>query len=169
MLTRFGGLEFVPPAIAVRAYGKGWSTSAVSVNQAVYNDYVPMIYGTVWQSPKVVFARNDGNLTRMEVLLGIGQIQGVQTVLVNDVQIPIGVAGTNMTGTGWYNVETLGTRDGCFDPNFVDSGGAPAGDPYGSMAYLSVVVPNQLNNGSSLPSVEGLVQGLLVPVYAAAG
>ena len=169
MFTRFGGLEFVPPAIAVRAYGKGWSTSSISVNTALYNDYVPMIYGTVWQSPKVVFARNDGNLTRMEVILGIGQIQGVQTVLVNDVQIPLGVAGANMTGTGWYNVETLGTREGACDPNFVDSSGAPAGDPYGSMAYLSVVVPNQLNNGSSLPSVEVLVQGLLVPVYGTDG
>ena len=169
MFTRFGGLEFIPPAITVRAYGKGSSASAVSVNQAVYNGYVPMIYGTVWQSPIVVFARNDGNLTRMEVLLGIGQIQGVVTVLVNDVEIPLGVAGTNMTGTGWYNVETLGTRDGCLDPNFTDSTGAPAGDPYGSMAYLSVVVPNQLNNGTSLPSVEVLVQGLLVPVYGADG
>jgi hypothetical protein len=162
-------LEFVPPAITVRSYGKGSSISAVSVNQALYNDYVPMIYGTVWQSPIVTFARNDGNLTRMEALLGIGQIQGVLTVLVNDVEIPIGVNGTNMTGTGWYNVETLGTRDGCLDPNFTDSSGAPAGDPYGSMAYLSVVVPNQLNNGTSLPSVEALVQGLLVPVYAADG
>jgi hypothetical protein len=114
MFTRFGGLEFIPPAISVRSYGKGWSTSAVSINQALYNDYVPMIYGTVWQQPIVTFARNDGNLTRMEVLLGIGQIQGVLTVLVNDVEIPIGVSGTNMTGTGWYNVETLGTRDGAW-------------------------------------------------------
>ena len=169
MFSRFGGLEFVPPAITVRAYGKSSSTSAVSTNQALYNDYVPMIYGTVWQSPKVVFARNDGNLTRMEVLLGMGQIQDVLTVLVNDVQIPLGVAGANMTGTGWYNVETLGQRDGCCDPNFSDASGAPAGDPYGSMAYLSVVVPNQLNNGVSLPSVEVLVQGLLVPVYGTDG
>jgi hypothetical protein len=169
MFTRFGGLEFIPPAISVRSYGKGWSTSAVSINQALYNDYVPMIYGTVWQQPIITFARNDGNLTRMEVLLGIGQIQGVLTVLVNDVEIPIGVSGTNMTGTGWYNIETLGTRDGALDPNFTDSTGAPAGDPYGSMAYLSVVVPNQLNNGTSFPSVEVLVQGLLVPVYAADG
>src|SRR5579863_4055763 len=36
MLTRFGGLEFVPPAIAVRSYGKAWSSSALSVNQARY-------------------------------------------------------------------------------------------------------------------------------------
>jgi len=166
---RFGGIEYVPPVIAVRGYGKDWTTSALSVSQARYNDYVPMIYGTAWYEPLVVFARNDGNLTRMEVLLGIGQIQGVLTVLVNDVQIPLGVNGTNMTGTGWYNFLTPGTRDGAYDPNFTDSSGNPAGDPYGSMAYLAVVAPNQLNNGNSLPSVQVLVQGLIVPTYAADG
>jgi hypothetical protein len=112
MFTRFGGIEFVPSAISVRTYGKDWSTSAVSANQARYNDFVPMVYGTAWHTPTVVFARNDGNLTRMEVLLGVGEMQGVLTVLVNDVEIPLGVAGANMTGTGWYNVPTLGTRDG---------------------------------------------------------
>ncbi len=169
MLNRFGGLEFIPPAIAVRSYGKDWSTSAVAVNQARYNDFVPMVYGTAWYAPTVVFARNDGNLTRMEVLLGIGEMQGVLTVLVNDVEIPQGISGTNMTGTGWYNAMTLGTRDGNFDNNFLDASGRPAGDPYGSMAYLSVVVPNRLNSGSSLASVKVLAQGLRVPVYAADG
>jgi hypothetical protein len=169
MFMRFGGLEFVPPVIDVRGYGKDWTTSNLSVNQARYNDFVPMVYGTAWYKPEVVFARNDGNLTRMEVLLGIGQMQGVVTVLVSGVQIPLGVTGQNMTATGWYNVETLGTRDGALDPNFTNASGNPAGDPYGSMAYLSVVVPNQLNNGNSLPSVQVLVQGLLVPVYDANG
>jgi len=56
----------------VRGYGKDWTSSAVAVNQARYNDYVPMVYGTAWYYPPVVFARNDGNLTRMEVLLGVG-------------------------------------------------------------------------------------------------
>jgi hypothetical protein len=166
---RFGGIEYVPPVIAVRGYGKDWTTSALSVNQARYNDYVPMIYGTAWYEPLVVFARNDGNLTRMEVLLGIGQIQGVLTVLVNDVQIPVGVPCVNMTGTGWYNLLTPGTRDGAYDPNFTDSSGNPAGDPYGSMAYLAVVVPNSLNNGNSLATVQVLIQGLIVPTYAADG
>jgi hypothetical protein len=166
---RFGGIEYVPPVIAVRGYGKDWTTSALSVNQARYNDYIPMIYGTAWYEPLVVFARNDGNLTRMEVLLGIGQIQGVLTVLVNDVQIPVGVTGVNMTGTGWYNLLSPGTRDGAYDPNFTDSNGNPAGDPYGSMAYLAVVVPNALNNGNSLPTVQVLIQGLIVPTYAADG
>ena len=169
MFPRFGGLEFVPPVIAVRGYGKDWSTSSVAVNQARYNDFVPMVYGTAWYEPVVVFARNDGNLTRMEVLLGIGEMKGVLTVLVSGVEIPVGVPGTNMTGTGWYNIPTLGTRDGAFDGNFVDAGGNPAGDPYGSMAYLSLVVPNSLNDGNSLPTVQVLVQGLLVPVYAADG
>jgi hypothetical protein len=43
MSRRFGGLEYVPAAIAVRGYGKDWTTSAVSVNQARYNDFVPMV------------------------------------------------------------------------------------------------------------------------------
>jgi len=99
------------------------------------------------------------------VLLGIGLMQGVVTVLVNGIQIPLGVSGANMTGTGWYNVMTLGTRDGAFDPNFTDANGQPAGDPYGNMACLSVVVPNSISNGNSLPTVEVLIQGLLIPVY----
>jgi len=169
MFTRFGGIEFVPPTIAVRAYGKGWQASAVSVNQARYNDFVPMVYGTAWMSPLVVFARNDGNLTRMEVLVGIGPIQGILTVLVNDVEIPLGVAGQDMSGTGWYNIPTLGGRDGSFDLNFLDANGQPAGDPYGGMAYLVVVVPTRLSSGTSLPSVKVLVQGLILPTYGADG
>ena len=169
MFTRFGGLEYVPPVISVRGYGKDWTSSNLSVNQAQYNDFVPMVYGTAWYSPLIVFARNDGNLTRMEVLLGIGQMQGVITVLVNGIQIPLGITGQNMTATGWYNVVTLGTRTGVFDMNFTDSSGQLAGDPYGSMAYLAVVVPNQINNGNSLPSIQVLAQGLIVPTYNSDG
>jgi hypothetical protein len=170
MFGNFGGIEFVPPAISVRAYGaKSSQTSAVTVNAARYNDFVPMIYGTAWYTPPVVFGRNDGNLTRMEVLLGLGEIQGVLTVLVNDVEIPAGVSGTNMTGTGWYNIPALGTRTGAFDLNFLDGSGQPAGDPYGSMAYLSVVVPNRISNGTTLPKVTVLAQGLKLPVYGGDG
>src|SRR5665811_2617403 len=93
---------------SVRTYGdKSAHTSAVAVNEARYNDFVPMLYGTAWYNTPVVFGRNDGNLTRMEVLLGLGEIQGVLKVLVNDVEIPAGVAGTNITGTGWYNIPTV--------------------------------------------------------------
>ena len=103
-------------------------------NEDRYNDLIPLIYGTAWHSPLIVFARNDGNLTRMEVLLGMGEIQGVVKVLVNEVEIPQGQSGANMTGTGWFNVVSLGNRTGGFNLNFTDPSGNPLGDPYGSMA-----------------------------------
>ena len=34
------------------------------------------------------------------------------------------------------------------------------GDPYGSMAVLSVVVPNRISDGRSLPKVEVLIRGM---------
>ena len=83
--------------------------------------------------------------------------------LLLGVEIPAGVAGTNMTGTGWYNVPTLGARTGATDPDFAD------GDPYGSMAYASVVVPNRLNDATSLPKVTVLAMGLKLPVYGSDG
>ena len=170
MFANFGGIEFVPPAISVRSFGdKNLHTSAVQANPARYNDFVPLVYGTAWYTPPVVFARNDGNLTRMEVLLGMGEIQGVLKVLVNDVEIPAGVSGVNMTGTGWFNVMTIGTRSGVLNPDFTDGTGHPAGDPYGSMAYLAVVVPNRLNDGTSLARVKVLAQGLKLPTYASDG
>ena len=97
----------------------------------------------------------------MEVLLGMGAIQGILTVLVNDIEIPQGVNGVNMTSTGWYNLITPGTRNGAAGREFhATASGVPLGDPYGSMAYLSVVVPNRINDGTSIPTVQVLMQGL---------
>lgn len=167
---RFGGLEFVPPQILVRSFGEqGTQLSPLVDNLALYNDFVPLVYGTVWCQSPIVFARNDGNLTRMEVLLGMGPIQGVVTVVVNDIEIPVGIAGADMTATGWYNVVSTGTPSGAFDLNFTDSSGNPLGDPYGSMAYLSVVVPNWISNGNSLPPTKILVQGLMLEQFDSTG
>jgi len=158
---RFGGIEFVPASILVRSYGEqGSHVSPVLDNQALYNNFVPLVYGTAWYAPPIVFARNDGNLTHMEVLLGMGQMQGVIKLLVNDIEIPVGQAGTNMTATGWYNIVTLGTHSGAFNLDFTGSSGNPLGDPYGSMAVLSVVVPNRISDGSSTPVIQALVQGI---------
>ena len=160
---RFGGVEFVPASILVRGAGEHNSRVSETLdNEARYNDFVPMIHGTAWYQPPVVFARNDGNLTRMELLLGMGEIQGVVKIVVNDVEVPLGVDGTNMTATGWYNVVSLGNRTGGFNLNFADSSGAPLGDPYGSMAYASVVVPNRVADGKRLPNVKVLVNGIKV-------
>ena len=62
-----------------------------------------------------MFARNDGNLTHLEVLLGTGEIQSVLKVLVNDIEISAGEAGRDMTATGWFNVVGHGSRSGAFN------------------------------------------------------
>jgi hypothetical protein len=168
--ARFGGLEFVPPQIQVRGFGEqGTSLSSVLDNLALYSDPVPLVYGTAWYQPPIVLARNDGNLTRIEVLLGMGEIERVITVVVNGIEIPQGLSGVNMTGTGWYNVITTGARNGAFDPNFTDGSGNPLGDPYGSMAMMSVVVPNAISTGQSLPSIQVLIDGLKLEQFDSSG
>jgi hypothetical protein len=167
---RFGGFEFVPSSILVKGAGdKSNHASALQTNEGKYNDYVPMVYGTAWYRPPVVFSRNDGNLTRMEVLLGLGQIEGVLKVAVNGVEIPAGRANAKMTSTGWFNIVSHGNRTGNFNLDFADGTGKPLGDPYGSMAYLSVVVPNRIADGSSTPKIEVLLQGLRVSVFGIDG
>jgi hypothetical protein len=167
---RFSGIEFVPPAIQVRGHGEssGRLSSLVSLDTR-YNDVVPAIYGMGWMQAPVVFSRNDGNLTRSEVLLGLGEIEDVVKVLVNGFEIPRAVDGTNMTGTGWFQVVTTGGRTGGFNMNFTDGAGVPQGDPYGSLAYLSVVVPNKVSDGKSTPKVEVLLRGIRLPVLDASG
>ncbi len=154
-IGRFGGVEFVPAQITVRSFGEaGTHLSPILPNEARYNDFVPLVYGTAWYQPPVVFARNDGNLTHLEVLLGMGEIEDVVKVVVNDVEVPEGVSGADMAGTGWYNLITSGVRSGSFNPDFA------GGDPYGSMAMASVVVPNRISDGQSLPRVRVLLRGL---------
>jgi len=101
----------------------------------------------------------------MEALLGMGTIQSVMKIVVNDVEIPKAVQGQDMTTTGWYNLVTMGNRLGNFNLDFTDSNGLPLGDPYGSMSVLSIVVPNRINSGRSLPNVEVLLQGMQIDSY----
>ncbi len=164
--SRFGGFEFVPSAILVRTAGDKTSHVSPLLNDpAKYNDPVPIVYGTGWLKGPVIFARNDGNLTHLESLLGMGTIQSILKVVVNDVEIPQAVQGQDMTTTGWYNVVTLGTRQGNFNLDFTDASGNALGDPYGSMSVLSVVVPNRISSGKSLPNVEVLLQGMQLDSY----
>ncbi len=169
-LGRFGGVEFVPAQIEVRGHGDAErSLSAILNNEARYNDAVPLAYGTVWYDPPLVFARNDGNLTRMEILLGMGEIEDVLKVVVNDIEVPEGISGTDMTATGWYNVITAGQRSGALDPNFADGAGNPLGDPYGSMAMVSVVVPNGISDGAKAPKIRVLVRGMKLEQFDGGG
>ncbi|MEQ1947935.1 MAG: phage tail protein [Bryobacteraceae bacterium] len=170
LTRRFGGVEFVPSQIQVRSYGdKASHLSPLLDNVARYNDFVPLVYGTAWYKPPVVFARNDGNLTHMEVLLGMGEVERVVKVVVNGVEIPEGQANSDMTATGWFHVVSAGARSGAFNADFADGGGNPVGDPYGSMAVLSVVVPNSISTGASLAKVDVLLSGLKLEQFNEAG
>jgi hypothetical protein len=166
----FGGLEFGPPAIQVRAFGSTTSQlSAVIDNTAKYNDAIPIVYGTGWIQSPVVFARNDGNLTHMETLLGLGPISSVLKVVVNDIEIPLPSPGQDVTATGWYNVVSTGTRQGAFNMDWVDSSGNPLGDPHGSIASLAIIVPNRISTGQSTPNVEVLMQGMQLDTFNSDG
>ncbi|MGA8599685.1 MAG: phage tail protein [Bryobacteraceae bacterium] len=168
--SRFGGLEYIPSTVLVRGFGdKSYKPSRVDENLAKYNDYIPMVYGTGWLAAPVIFARNDGNLTHMEVLLGMGVVDQIFKVVVSGIEIPQGIYGTDMSATGWYNVICLGNASGAFNPDFEDSNGNPLGDPHGSMAALSVVVPNRINIGGYLPHIEVLLQGIHVDQYSPDG
>ena len=161
---RFGGIEFVPSTINVRSYGEKTAHASGAVeNESRYNDFVPIVYGTGWYRPPIVFARNDGNLTRMEVLLGCGEIHDVVKVVVNGSELPDGAHASSATATGWYNVVSYGARSGEFNADF------PAGDPYGSMAVMSVVVPNRISDASPLPRVDVLLQGLKIGTWSESG
>lgn len=117
----------------------------------------------------MVFARNDGNLTRCEVLLGLGEIHKVIKVVADGYEIPEASDQESMTGTGWYTVVSAGNRNGSLNSGFADGNGNPVGDPYGSMAYLNLVLPNRINEGKRSPRVEVLMQGLKLPVLDAEG
>ncbi len=167
---RFGGIEFLPATVRVRSHGaREFRDSTAATNEARYNDFIPLAYGTVWTEPPLIFARNDGNLTRMEVLLGLSKINQVQKVLVNNIEIPIGITGRDMTRSGWWNLFTDGGRSGGFNLNFTRPDGSPLGDPYGSMACLSIVVPNQVHAGNDLPRVKVLLEGLHLETFDSGG
>ena len=168
--ARFSGIEFVPASILVRGHGdSAFQASRVAENQARFNDFVPIHYGTVWTSPPVVFARNDGNLTRIEVLLGAGELNSLLKVVVNGIEIPRGVSGRNMTPTGWYNLVNDGARSGGFNLEFTDGSGNPLGDPYGSMAFAAISVPNRVSDGRSLPNVQVMLEGLKLDNWSTGG
>lgn len=168
--ARFGGFQFLPPSVMVRAYGeKDAALSEALDNRAKSNDAVPLVYGTNWYQPPVVYTRSDGNLTHCEVLLGSGEMEAVHRVVASGVEIPAGEMGKDMGATGWYNVVSLGGRNGGFNLNFVDGSGLPLGDPHGSMAILAVAIPNKLNDGSNIPKIEVLADGLKLDRFGVDG
>jgi hypothetical protein len=168
--SRFGGFQFLPATSLVRSAGstqRFWSQAVDG--RARTNDAVPLVYGTVRYPTPVIWAWSDGNFLICEALVGAGPTQGVSRLWANGIELPLGVAGTDMSATGWYDVLTTGGRNGAFNPNFKDSQGQPVSDPHGSLAVVSVHVPASLVSSNSLPTIEVLAQGGVLQRYDAQG
>jgi len=164
--ARFGGFTYLPPSILVRTSGeKSYRWSGSIEGKARSNDPLPLLYGTVWIRAMINFARSDGNLTYYELILSTGQVNRVIKVLADGMEIPPGTAGSNMTGTGWFNIVSDGNRNGGLNPFFRDATGSPEGDPHGSIAVLVAAIPNKLLSGNATPKFEVLAEGSILPRF----
>ena len=167
--ARYGGCQFLPPTIQVRAHGeKLWRTAEAEAGTARAGDRVPLVYGTCWYQPPVIFSRSDGNYVHYEILLGSGPMEGVRRVLADGQEIPEGQRGMNLQASGWWSLVSLGERNGVFNPQFADGAGNPLGDPHGSVAVLAVAVPQSIVRGAG-PRFQVLADGLKLPIFDVAG
>lgn len=162
---RFGGVQWDPPqSWRGRAFSSGkFEEGLNSPNEPKYNDPVPMVYGEGWVEPVIANIVGDPNSTRFEAILCYGPVDGVNRVIVNDVEVPF--QGRDPLFS-WYWV-TQGNRSGAPNmlPGWTDAAGQPTSDPYGSMATIAIVVYRQLVNSNQTPRVRVLLRGPKLRVY----
>lgn len=167
---RFGGFTYLPASILVRTHGsRAMQPAVVNGNHPRSNDAAPLVFGQGWLTPPLIHSINDGNLTRMLLLLCDGPVEEVLRVVVNGASIPAAVEGRDMSSTGWFKRVAGGAREGSFLSKPDNDGYDPEADPHGSMTTLEVVIPNALQKGSAAPSVEVLLKGLHVLTFSESG
>jgi len=127
--------------------------------------FVPVVYGTCWVEPPIVFTRQSGGLNHYQLLLAQGPIQGIVKVLANRYEIPEYHSNLRAESTGWYRVVSLGERTGSFDTDLQDASGSYPSGPYGSVSYLHLALPSSVQSGKSGPQVSVLVDGLVLQRY----
>jgi len=168
--NRFGGIVYDTPANGrSREYTSGnWIDIANAPNDMRYGHPVPMVYGTAWVNVKIAHVFGDGNSTRGEAIVCLGEVNQILRVVVNDTELQ---PATDITGGVnyivrdallRYNVVNRGDRDG--SPN-LDTPYNGNGDPYGSMCAILWVVPRRVSESSQRPRLRVLVQGPKIRVY----
>ena len=164
---RFGGIQWDPPNqyFVSREYTSGNMVPVYNTpNEAKYNSFFPDVLGTCWVDPPITSFVGDANYTKFEVVLAVGYI-GDQTsvlrVVCNDVEIPYASPSNK---TAWWSIVNAGTRNGFPNP---DQFFSSKGDPYGSLACISIVVPRRLADSGSAPRVRVLLKGPGMRVYSA--
>ncbi len=159
---RFGGIHYDPPSSwRGRAYLTGTKDEGINnTNEAKFNDYFPMLYGTSFVEPPVMNVIGEPNTTRFEVVVCVGQAgnddfgaDSVHIVIVNDIIVPHLVEGGPPLYWQWVNI---GKRDGYCNRSVIYNG---QGDPYGSLACINIVVPRSVQDSSSIPRVRVLLDG----------
>lgn len=169
-LTRFGGVNW--DSQSGQYNSRDYVTGNVSITNAPndlrYGEPVPMVYGTAWVNPKITNVFGDGNSTRGEAVVALGEVNAILRVVVNDTELP---PATDITGATNYIV-----RDKLLRYNVINRGGrtgAPnldvpwngQGDPYGSMCAILWCVPRRVAESSTRPRMRVLVQGPKIRVY----
>lgn len=127
--------------------------------------FVPVVYGTCWIEPPIVFTRQSGGLNHYQLLLAQGPIQGIVKVLANRYEIPEYHSNLRVESTGWYRLVSLGERTGLFDTDLQDPSGSNISGPYGSIAYIHLALPSSVQSGKSAPQVSVLMDGLALRRY----
>lgn len=182
---RFTGAQWAPPLREFRSksYSQGRNITVFqSLNESIYRGSYPLVYGTQWlKSPIIENILGDGNSTRCEVTVGLGDVglDGIQMVLVNGVIIPRNGEDKHIGGFvihtdplfRWnFSGDPLGTHTGkrsgspTNDAGYNNQNGIPQGDPHGSLACLEVVVYVDLAESNSPPNIRVLRQGQRVKV-----
>ncbi len=168
---RFGGFQWATSSASresqSRSYGQGKDVTVFSGrNDSIYNRSVPMLYGSQWiKAPIVCNVLGDGNSTRMEVVICVGNIgtSGIWTVLVNGVIVPPIESAHDKKLMRWnfadavtYTSSHTGSRNGLAT---ADAGYDSNGDPYGGYAMIEIVVYSELAQSNSVPDVRILCNG----------
>jgi hypothetical protein len=180
--ARFGGIQWAADAgeQQEKSYLSGKNiTTFNATNQSIVGQGINQLYGTEWINGQVVNVQSDGNLTRFEVIVCLGDVgiptyidgqfsTGVQMVLVNGILVNY----NNNFGTYFNGTQILGSPTGNngtatnFDPDMswghVSTGARTGavggdgellyggpGDPYGSMCTIVCTVYEQLGGNGS--------------------
>ena len=177
---RFSGIQFAPQDRTTRGKSYLLGKTVISLegrNDAIYKQFVPMLYGEQWVVPIVCNELTDPNSTRSEVIICQDYIgpDGIVQVVVNGVIVPqdgiqISSAGS-ITGDDGVEIPQFAvSQDPLFRWAWVNTGGRSGavnrdalydgkGDPYGSLACIEVVVYSQIVGSGSTPDVRVLARG----------
>jgi hypothetical protein len=172
----FGGIQWAPVStLQSRSYRGDWETIQNPGNDARYNDFVPLVYGKVATDPSVLNVPADANYTKCEVLLCDGEITDIERVIVNDVEIPHTYDDTELPGVppgvsnraealriGWWKTVNRGKRSGSPNTDALFDG---RGDPYGSLAVISITAHKYIAPAGSAPRVRVILTGPKLRVF----